>query len=423
MSQDKRRYDEKWNFKEGTMNELNHQIHPYPAMLMPLIVRELLEKYGKGKNTVVLDPYVGAGTTLVEAQYYGAKQVIGVDLNPLAILISKAKTTQYNFDNLRNQIRHFNKYKENIDYNVDVNNDEIHNFSIRDSWFKEKNVIELAFLQKYLDTIKDEKVNLFFKIAFSVVVRSVSLTRNGEFKLYRIQKNKIPDFNPNAIQEFTDILERNIKLLEDYSKVTNYETKVDIYEMNSNLLKDMSELKEQVDIVITSPPYGDSHTTVAYGQFSRLANEWLRIEDANQIDNTLMGGSTKVDLNTKFNIPELDETIEKIKEFDATQKRNRHPDVISFYIDYIESIESVARTIKKDGIVIYVVGNRRVRNYELPTDIVTAKTFESLGFYHEETIVRDILNKRMPSKASPSNRTGGQISTMTKEYIVIMKKK
>ena len=47
--------------------------------------------------------------------------------------------------------------------------------------------------------------------------------------------------------------------------------------------------------------------------FSRLANEWLRIEDANKIDNTLMGGSTKVDLNTKFNILELDETIEKNK--------------------------------------------------------------------------------------------------------------
>jgi hypothetical protein len=55
--------------------------------------------------------------------------------------------------------------------------------------------------------------------------------------------------------------------------------------------------------------------------------------------------------------------------------------------------------------------------------VVTVKSFEKLGFVHEETIVRDILNKRMPSKASPSNRKGGQISTMSKEYIVIMKKK
>lgn len=59
----------------------------------------------------------------------------------------------------------------------------------------------------------------------------------------------------------------------------------------------------------------------------------------------------------------------------------------------------------------------------MPTDIVTFKTFERLGFTHKETIVRDILNKRMPYKSSPSNKKGSQASTMTQEYIVIMEKK
>lgn len=423
MNSYKRRYDEKWNFKEGSMNELNHQIHPYPAMLMPLIVRNLLKKYGKGNNTVLLDPYVGAGTTLVEAQFYGAKQAIGTDLNPLAILISKAKTIKYDFDALKKQIQHFNEYKKQINYNIDIHSNEIHNFSIRDSWFKEKNVIELAFIQRYIDDTADEKVKLFFKVAFSVVVRSVSLTRNGEFKLYRIQKNKIPEFNPNAIQEFSEILDKNYQLIYDYSKKTSYDTQIEIYEMNSKKLKSIEKFQNIADIVITSPPYGDSHTTVAYGQFSRLANEWLKFEDANKVDTNLMGGRNKVDLDTKFNIKELDDTIEKIKEFDKTQKNSRHPAVISYYVDYIETMESVATTVKKGGIVVYVVGNRRVRNYELPTDIVTSKTFERLGFTHKETIVRDILNKRMPSKASPSNKEGERISTMTKEYIVIMEKR
>lgn len=422
MNKYKRRYDAKWNFKDGTMNELNHQLHPYPAMLMPLIVRELLKKYGKGNKTVILDPYVGAGTTLIEAQYYGAKQAIGVDLNPLAILISNAKTTKYNFSDLSIQIEQFKEISKKIDYSIDIQNDGIYNFGIRDSWFKEKNVVELAFIQKHIENINDDKIKLFFKIAFSIVVRSVSLTRNSEFKLYRIQKHKISEFNPNAIEEFIKILSDNFILMQNYSKLVSYNTKIDIYEMDANNLKEMKELSGMVDLVITSPPYGDSHTTVAYGQFSRLANEWLKIKDANQVDKKLMGGSTKVNLDTKFNIEELDEIIFKIKSFDKTQKTRRHPDVISFYIDYIKSIESVASTIKNGGIVIYVVGNRRVRNYELPTDVVTVRTFERLGFVHKETIVRDILNKRMPSKASPSNRKGGQIPTMSKEYIVIMKK-
>ena len=72
--------------------------------------------------------------------------------------------------------------------------------------------------------------------------------------------------------------------------------------------------------------------------------------------------------------------------------------------------------------MVYVVGNRRVRNVELPLDVITYKMFEKLGFTHEITHVRDILNKRMPSKASPSDAVGGQIPTMTQEYIVVMKK-
>ena len=44
----KRVYDKKWNFKDGSMKELVHGLHPYPAMLMPLIVRTLLKSYGGG---------------------------------------------------------------------------------------------------------------------------------------------------------------------------------------------------------------------------------------------------------------------------------------------------------------------------------------------------------------------------------------
>lgn len=138
MDQYKRKYDSRWNFKEGAMNELNHQLPSYPAMLMPLIVRNLLEQYGKGKDTVLLDPYVGAGTTLVEAQLYGAKQAIGIDLNPLAVLISKSKTTKYDLEKLNKQIRHFRDNTNQINYHVDIQDNEFFNFSIRDFWFKEK---------------------------------------------------------------------------------------------------------------------------------------------------------------------------------------------------------------------------------------------------------------------------------------------
>lgn len=416
------RYDQEWNFKEGKMNELNHLMHPYPAMLMPLIVRQLLQTYGNGMNTVILDPYVGSGTTLIESQLYGAKSVYGVDLNPLAILISRAKTQKYNLDKLKLEIDRFAIYLNNIDYSLDIEDSNIHNFALRNSWFKPMNVLELDYIKKYFSQIDDEKIKLFFIIAFSQTVRTVSMTRNGEFKLYRIPKEKIDAHNVSAINDILSVLKKNFSMIEKVNGKLNYETDVQLYEMNTIDMLNDKRFHNKFDMVITSPPYGDSHTTVAYGQFSRLANEWIGIPSANQIDSNLLGGKTKVDLDKKFDITELDDVIEKIKIFDKTQQNKRHPDVISFYIDYIKSIDAVANSVKTNGVVIYVVGNRRVRNYELPTDVVTIKAFERHGFEHIETIVRDILNKRMPSKASPDNRVGGQISTMMKEYIVIMKK-
>ena len=71
----KRFYDDRWNFKGRSMKEYVHGLHPYPAMMMPLIAREMLQEYGKGRETVFLDPYVGSGTTIAEAHMVSQKHM------------------------------------------------------------------------------------------------------------------------------------------------------------------------------------------------------------------------------------------------------------------------------------------------------------------------------------------------------------
>ena len=176
--------------------------------------------------------------------------------------------------------------------------------------------------------------------------------------------------------------------------------------------------KNSIDIVVTSPPYGDSRTTVAYGQFSRLANEWLGIENATQIDGQLMGGKKPKHIY-HFEIPILDDSLSMI----AAKDVNRAKEVSSFYSDYQQSIKNVSASIHTQGYACYVVGNRKVKGVTLPTDEITKQFFEKEGFTHQETIIRNIPNKRMPSKNSPSNVVGDLDSTMTNEYIVIMQKK
>lgn len=411
----KRIYDEKWNFKHGSMKDLVHGLHPYPAMMMPLICREMLNKYGKGDQTVFLDPYVGSGTTLVEAQYYNAKIAYGIDLNPLAILISKTKTEKIDLKQVKKYIDEFD------DFIVKLDNDNVTapKFSIRDSWFSKKTIKELAKITIFVNSIPKSAVNDFFKLALSEVVRLSSQTRNGEFKLYRMPKKSLDKFNPESIKLYKEIIIRNYRILNSIDYQRN--TEVILYNESTVNLINRLELHNRVDVIVTSPPYGDSHTTVAYGQFSRLANEWLQYKDAGSLDKRLLGGKKAID--RLFDIPELDDAIKKISKADENFNRSRCWEVVSFYNDYEASIKSVNMTVKEGGYVIYVVGNRRVRNIELPLDVITYKMFQKLGYEHIVTHVRDILNKRMPSKASPSNEEGKQIPTMTNEYIVVMRKK
>jgi hypothetical protein len=86
-------------------------------------------------------------------------------------------------------------------------------------------------------------------------------------------------------------------------------------------------------------------------------------------------------------------------------------------------MKNVANVVRAGGVVCYVVGNRTVKNIQIPLDYFTAEAFEQFGFDHEVTIVREIPNKRMPSKTSPTNIAGDKVSTMNNEYIVILKKK
>lgn len=408
----KRHYDKKWNFKDGSMKDLVHGIHPYPAMMMPLIARTMFEHYGVCENTIFLDPYVGSGTTLVEAQYYGAKKAIGVDLNPLAILISKTKTEEINLDSVKQKILEFDEFINMVE------NASAPSFPIRDSWFNQETVKDLARIRSFVMQIEDESTLDFFKVAFSEVVRNSSETRNGEFKLYRMSKKSLEKFDPKPIIMFKDVINRNFRIFSDLNY--NRATEILLYNENTINITNHKDFINSIDLIITSPPYGDSHTTVAYGQFSRLSNEWLGFQGAGSLDKRLLGGKK---INDRiFGIDELDNAIAEIRERDKQFNRDRYWEVVSFYNDYENSIAAVSQTVKKGGYAVYVVGNRRVRNVELPLDVITYKMFEKFGFEHKTTYVRDILNKRMPLIASPADAKGGSIPTMTQEYIVVMKK-
>ncbi|HUN24341.1 MAG TPA: hypothetical protein PK299_14520 [Anaerolineales bacterium] len=97
-----------WTFKSANTREFSHCYHDYPARMIPQVAEKLLALYGNSA-TRLFDPYSGSGTSLVEANRKGIN-AIGTDLNPLARLIAKAKTTFFPLDLLIQEIRIFNQW-------------------------------------------------------------------------------------------------------------------------------------------------------------------------------------------------------------------------------------------------------------------------------------------------------------------------
>lgn len=451
-----------WDFKNIDTSELVHGIHNYPAMMIYPISRTLLQVMNSIKKVDSLfDPFTGSGTVLVEGINANINNIYGNDLNPLARLISKVKTTLINKDDLIKEKNSFDsrlsieysKYNnciEKIDlymieekklsltskegwgsnapeylleyYKINNIEKDIPNFNNLGFWFKPKVILELQIIKEEIKKIRNENIRNIFLVAFSETIRIVSNRRNGEFKMYRMQPEKVEKFKPNVKLEFEKILNRNIQKHISFSE-QNKQYTGNIYIYNDNA-KDLPNIpNNSIDLIITSPPYGDSKTTVAYGEFSRLSLQWLELYGIDEntiksIDRNLMGGNKKVLKNEYLNSNTFNSSYEKIYKIDE----KRAKDVYAFYYDLEKIIETLSKKMKKNGYQFWVVGNRTVKLENLKTDIIIREMSKKYGITYLCTIDRNILNKVMPSKNSPTNETGETVSTMVNEHIVVLKK-
>jgi len=86
--------DDTWSFKELTRIQtsyITHGYHRYPAKFIPQLAGRIIKENSRVGN-LVCDPFMGSGTTLVEAILSG-RLTYGTDINPVSVLISKSKTT------------------------------------------------------------------------------------------------------------------------------------------------------------------------------------------------------------------------------------------------------------------------------------------------------------------------------------------
>jgi DNA modification methylase len=233
-----------------------HGLHPYPAKFIPHIPRSLITELST-PGQVVLDPMCGSGTTLVEASL-AARPSIGLDLNPVAALASRAKTTVLSDVDAIELERLERILEGGVMPKVPAPE-----FKNRGHWFDDHVVEDLAGALALIRSAASEPARVTALCALSSIVVAVS-RQAGETRWVARDKGVK---SGEVAKKLRAKLGSARRRLQEYAKDARCSASVVRADARRLPIVDRS-----VDLVVTSPPYANSHD---YYLYNKLRLFWL----------------------------------------------------------------------------------------------------------------------------------------------------
>lgn len=415
---------------DADRSENLHRLFMYPAMMVPSAQTAVVTGVSKllPEKIKAVDPFMGSGTSLLSCMEIGA-DIYGQDINPLAVLLSKVKTHLFDVDGL---LFSFDSLKERIsnDYesSIDVS------FPNIDKWFNKGIQFSLSKIRRAIKAETNELYRDFFWINMAEAIRIGSNDRTSTFKLHQRTLTDIQSRNIDIILEFFKFTQRAIndikkfreKLIHKGSLIGNsYVGSIETVWGNSqeSILSD----ERHFNLLVSSPPYGDNHTTVTYGQASYLPLQWIDPRDLDcpfdylrttqEIDAQSLGGHiSKKKLREKVDSIFLKSNV--LREFYLNvpdEEKQKYNKTLSFIIDFDESLKIILSKMTNDAYYIWTIGNRSVGGREIPNSLILKDLMMNYGITLQYTAERQIHNKKQPNRNSSSR-------TMEKEHVMIFHK-
>ncbi len=420
------------NAKDAKREDNLHRIFMYPGMMVPqaqtLIVETIAEFLPA--NPWVIDPFMGAGTSLLSCMEFGFN-VFGQDINPFAVLLTKAKTITYDIDALNHSYNNIKKWvSADNKQTIDVN------FKGIDKWFKKDIQRDLSKIRRAIQNIDSKDLRCFFWIVFSEVIRTGSNDRTSTYKLHQRTIENINGREVNIISNFYVLCERGIKDFKDFKMkleskrlINNNHYVNAISTVWGNSMKFINT-EQKFDILVSSPPYGDNHTTVTYGQHSYLELQWIDKADLSEdIDYDFLKTTQEIDsqsLGGKINSKQINEIFDGIVERIPSLRKffskipsseyKKYYKTIAFISDFEKSLDNILQVMNRNAYYVWTIGNRRVAKREIPNNTILIDLMEERDIKLVYTAERSILNKKQPNKNNYSK-------TMEKEHILIFHNK
>lgn len=401
-----------WDFSDVVSTGI-HKISAYPATMVPDMQNELIKLIKSEDKSVqnILDPFHGSGVTLVEGMKNDLTP-IGIDINPLANLITLVKLQGVS----KNQIKLSNNRiikllrKESFEF-------EIHDFYNINKWYREDFIETFSKIRAAIQKERYKNIRQYYWVCLINILKKYSNTRSSTFKLHVKTQEDIDSMSNDIIEDFIKNIEKSYVFLPSfvqYNKKSLYIGKAE------EILSEFAD--GTVDLICTSPPYGDNSTTVTYGQYSMLPLYWIDKSDLGKFDKQLIANYSSIDSNSlggnqrvrsNFQSSVLNDFLSRI---DA-KKQNK---VKNFVLDYLNVMTELVRVLKVGKYIVLTLGDRRVDNRVVPLSTITTEYLESNGFILEKAITRNIPKKRMPRKVSKVG--GDSVESMNQEHVLILKK-
>lgn len=263
-----------WDFADANTGHLTHALHPYPAKFIPQVPRALIQELSSAGDTV-LDMFCGSGTTLLEALRL-KRNAVGIDANPLAVLISRVKTTPLTAAEF-GELEEHRAICERILAEAALTSGGLlgNGRPFRSSgwrpapqvcefWFEPHVVEELAALREQANQVAGERARALCLVALSAIVVAVS-KQDSDTRYVRRKKAIEPGA---AVRRYLSQLKAAASAVREMGKLV--EDRQSCRVLTADILQAPDTVP--LDLVVTSPPYPNAYS---YHLYHRTRMIWL----------------------------------------------------------------------------------------------------------------------------------------------------
>ncbi len=405
--------DFSWAFEKENTRYLTHDIHRYPAKFIPQLARRIIETYSV-PGDYVLDPFCGSGSALLEARLVG-RSAIGVDINPVAVLVSRVKADPIPPVELSEEWKEFNEGTSPLFSWNHVEPYVIDSTTLK-NWIPEKQLRDLGKIFRLIKDVENERFRNFLLVAFSNIQKDCSWWLMKSIKPCHDWDKRVPDARTTFIKQIKKMINKNNQLWETL-KDTN--TQLKVYESDARVLSTVFD--EKVALSVFSPPYVTSYE---YVDIHKLSIIWLKeIPELNDIKREFIGSTVSNPSDIVIESPTALKIVEELEKKDKSLSSS----VQTYFQDMQKSFEEIDKKLLPEGFVSIVIGNTKLRRVEIKNAEVFAEMFRALRYGEEKIVKRPIPSKNLPSTRDAktgrfTSVTTNHVKAYPHEYILIFKK-